>query len=135
MSIKLDKVLILNRLKSHYEFKTNIQLANFLDLKYTTLSNWFTRGTINFEKIFTICEDLNPNWIVNGLGLPKSEYKDPDQLYTTSSPTNEAPLLYMNSKLLEEVDKLNKLIASQEKTISAQEKAIEALIKLNDHKM
>lgn len=122
MTRKIDKELILNRIKLHYNFKTDLKLAQFLGLKPTTLANWNKRGSIDFDRIFTKCEDLNPNWIVFGIGSPHQNYlnlkeKEPSQVQERESG-------YGQPDLHEEIERLNQLIVTQERTIAAQAKTI-----------
>jgi hypothetical protein len=126
MTIKIDKELILSRIKSHYKFKTDKKFAEFLGLKTTTLANWNKRGTIDFERIFTICEELNPNWIINGTGNPTNNYINLEE----TEPSTFEDLAHgyrLNSKQQDEVERLKEVINAQEKTIAAQTKTIELM--------
>jgi len=66
MESKIDKILILNKIKSHYGFNTDADFARFLDIKPNTLSNWYIRNTFDPERIFTKCEDIDGNFIISG---------------------------------------------------------------------
>lgn len=72
-----DKSLILSRIKSHYDLKSNADLARFLGIAPNTVSNWYTRNSIDYELIFSKCEDLDLNSLLrNDLQLkePVKEY-------------------------------------------------------------
>ncbi|MGB0869510.1 MAG: LexA family transcriptional regulator [Flavobacteriales bacterium] len=64
----MDKTLILNEIKSHYNFKTNSDFAKFLGIRPQVLSNWFSRNTFDTELIYTKCLNLNPHWLITGEG-------------------------------------------------------------------
>jgi phage repressor protein C with HTH and peptisase S24 domain len=68
MSIKIDKALILNSIKSHYGFKSNADFAGFLGIAPTTLSSWYTRNTFDYELLYAKCEDIDGNWLITGKG-------------------------------------------------------------------
>ncbi|MGV3705419.1 MAG: LexA family transcriptional regulator [Arcticibacter sp.] len=63
-----DKSLILNTIKSHYNFSSDAEFARYLGIKPNTLANWYSRNTIDYEKIITKCEDLDGNWLLTGEG-------------------------------------------------------------------
>lgn len=133
MNKKLDKSLILNRIKLHYNFKSDVQLAKFLGIATTTLSNWYARNTMNFDLIFTKCEDLNLNWLVNGEGKPARWYQNLEN--NPASLTEEVleKIKLVNNQNIE-IERLHQVISLQEGTISAQTKTIEVMNKLIDAK-
>lgn len=59
---------ILDRLKIAYGLKTDAALAGFLGLKPPAISNWRKRASIDYDLIFTKCDDINPGWILTGEG-------------------------------------------------------------------
>lgn len=70
----MDKDLILNEIKKHYKFNSDVDFANFLGIKTTRLSNWRKRNTLDYKLVSTICEDINANWLLTGNGpMLKSE--------------------------------------------------------------
>lgn len=65
----MDKSLILNRLKEYKNFNTDTELANFLNISRSTLSNWYTRNSIDYDLLFSKCEkDIDINWLLTGSG-------------------------------------------------------------------
>uniref|UniRef100_UPI0040483943 helix-turn-helix domain-containing protein n=1 Tax=Aliarcobacter sp. TaxID=2321116 RepID=UPI0040483943 len=50
---------ILNRLKESLSIKTDMELAEKLDLSSGVISNWKARNKIPYNEIFTICENNN----------------------------------------------------------------------------
>lgn len=64
----MDKLLILNKLILHYANGNNGEFAKLLGISQSALSMWKTRGTLDYEKIFTKCENLNPYWLLTGKG-------------------------------------------------------------------
>jgi len=66
MSMPLDKSLILNKIKFKYNLKSNVELANFLDIGPTTLSSWYSRNSIDYDRIFSKCVGINLEWLLSG---------------------------------------------------------------------
>ena len=72
-----DKSLILNKIKAHYKLKSDADLARFLDVKSNVVSNWRDRNSIDYDIVFTKCDDLDLNillkddWVV---GEPTARY-------------------------------------------------------------
>ena len=64
----MNKSLILNRIKLAYSLKNDAELARFLEIQRNTLSNWYSRNTIDYDKVFLKCEQLNPEWLLTGQG-------------------------------------------------------------------
>ena len=70
----MDKSLILNKVKSYLNLKSDTELANFLGIKPQVLSNWRARNTFDTELIYTKCVDIDANWLLTGEGeMLKSE--------------------------------------------------------------
>lgn len=64
----MDKSLILNKLILHYAEGSTTKFAKMLGISQQALSNWKNRGTLDYEKIYTICDGLNPHWLLTGEG-------------------------------------------------------------------
>jgi len=64
----MDKSKMLDEIKSHYEFKKDAELADFLKITRQTLSNWKSRNTFDAELIYSKCSELNPAWLLTGDG-------------------------------------------------------------------
>ncbi len=63
---KYRRALILNRIKEKEKIRSNADLAKLLGVKPNTLSNWYHRGSLDYDLIFTKCEGVNLNWLING---------------------------------------------------------------------
>lgn len=61
----MDNNLILNKIKTANELKTDTELANFLGVSKYTLSNWRKRGTIDFDVVLSKCVLFDFNWLFN----------------------------------------------------------------------
>jgi len=68
MSNKNKIILIINKLKEYYGFKTNKEFADFLGIAPTTLSSWYSRSTIDYNLIYSKCVDIDANWLLTGEG-------------------------------------------------------------------
>ncbi len=64
--MKIDKVLILNKIKLHYGFKSDAEFARFLTIKPQTLSSWYSRNTFDVDLVYAKCGDINPEFILVG---------------------------------------------------------------------
>jgi phage repressor protein C with HTH and peptisase S24 domain len=74
----MDKSLILNKIKKHFNFRYDKELADYLGIKTTTLAMWYSRNTYDIELLFNKCEFLNPEWLLTGKEpMLKSSLKDP----------------------------------------------------------
>ena len=67
MSVKKTKSSILDRIKEAYRLKNNAELARFLGVKPKTISNWYARNSIDYDIIFSKCDDLDLTWLINGI--------------------------------------------------------------------
>lgn len=57
---------ILDRFKLANNISSNADLARFLSLKPSTVSNWYTRGSIDYDLIFSKCKRINFDWLITG---------------------------------------------------------------------
>mgnify|MGYP004626419595 CR=1 FL=1 len=65
---------VLNRLKEAYNIRKDTELAALLGVSKSTLSNWSSRNTIDYDKVFSLCEHINIDWLLTGRGtMLKSE--------------------------------------------------------------
>lgn len=63
-----DKNYIIDEIKKHLGFTKDSELANFLEIGQSTISNWRRRNTLDYELILSKCEDLDANWLFRGVG-------------------------------------------------------------------
>ncbi len=70
-----DKTAILGRIKEYYDFNTDSELADFLGIQRSTLSNWTKRNTIDYDLVFSKCEQIDKNWLLTGSGSMLRESK------------------------------------------------------------
>ncbi len=76
MGSLLNKSLILNRLKEHFNLKNNAQLARFLGVAPNTITNWYVRNSIDFDLIISKCENIDLNWLIKGSKLKVYKIKE-----------------------------------------------------------
>ena len=110
MRIIKDKSLILNRIKLHYGFKTDAQFAKFLGIKPNSLSNWYSRNTMDYELVFSKCDEIDANWLFTGDGEMIKSYKKESSILSMSKeiPSNCDELKDKYINLLEEYNNLLK---------------------------
>ena len=81
----LDKISVLDRIKSFYKLKGNADLARFLGVAPNTITNWYGRKTFDLDTIYTKCVDINFNWLLTGEGeMLRSEQKKAEMPETPS---------------------------------------------------
>lgn len=69
---------VLNRLKEAYNIQKDTELATLLGVSKSTLSNWSSRNTIDYDRVFSLCEHINIDWLLTGRGsMLKSETTPP----------------------------------------------------------
>lgn len=61
-------ILIIDRLMLYFGVKNSNDLAKKLNISPTTLSNWKARNSIDYNLIFSKCENINVNWLLYGKG-------------------------------------------------------------------
>ncbi len=61
-----DKSQIIERIKKHYGFNTNNQLAAYLGVSPNTISGWIRRNTIDYDLIFSKCQDMSLDMLIWG---------------------------------------------------------------------
>lgn len=114
---KMNKKSILDAIKLYYRFKSNTEYATFLGIAPQTLSNWYSRNTLDYDLIYSKCVGIDANWLLTGKG---SMLKDqPDTLPLAPEP------LVQYSKQNDEIKYLKEIIKNLQKTIDNQQKVIE----------
>lgn len=123
MRIIKDKSLILNRIKLHYGFKTDAQFAKFLGIKPNSLSNWYSRNTMDYELIFSKCDEIDANWLFTGEGEMIKSYMKDSAIFSINKeiPSNCEELKDKYIKLLEEY---TNLLKSKINATSATDKSV-----------
>lgn len=57
---------ILNRIMAYYGFRNKTELASFLGVSSQTVSNWYSRNSIDYDLVFERCAGLDLNWLIAG---------------------------------------------------------------------
>jgi phage repressor protein C with HTH and peptisase S24 domain len=87
---------ILDRVRVGLDIKNDSTLAQFLGISPTTLSNWRSRNSIDYDLVFSKCEYLNLNWLLTGKGeMFESENKPP--LVIKAESNEGIPLIPINA--------------------------------------
>ena len=61
---------IVKRAKEVMGFKTDVELANYLGVSRSTLSNWCARNSIDFPLLLEKMKEVDYNWLLVGKGTP-----------------------------------------------------------------
>ena len=62
---------IVKRAKDAMKFRTDLELAQYLGVARSTLSNWMTRNSIDFPLLLEKMKDVDYNWLLTGKGSHK----------------------------------------------------------------
>lgn len=68
MKTLISKADMLDRIKICQGLKTDAELARFLGISPATLSNWKSRDSIDYDLVFSKCENTNLDWLLTGRG-------------------------------------------------------------------
>lgn len=117
MSTKKDNSLILNEIKSHYNFKKDSHFANFLGIAPTTLSSWHTRQSFDYDLVYAKCEAIDGNWLLTGKGAMLKDDRDLPILEDPQEPYEISPA--------QTIKDLRETIKAQRKTIETLELMLE----------
>ncbi len=101
---------ILARLKQALGVSTDVELGIALRVKKTTLSNWRTRNSIDFNAVFAVCEHINIDWLIFGRGNSSLESSNIEEL-----PHSE--LFYRVLDQAQEIGRLRERIAQLEQRL------------------
>lgn len=106
----MDKKLILNKIKNFYNFETDVELANFLGISRSTLSNWYTRNSLDYDLIFSKCEQIDKNWLL----------AEKEEVYTsTTTKEGEESAINLTQKTNKEYINENLISVASEPLISS----------------
>lgn len=67
MSIKINKSLMLNEIKTHFKLKSDADFARFLGIKPQTLSSWYSRNTFDIDILYAKCVGISGDWLITGI--------------------------------------------------------------------
>lgn len=145
MSVFIDKVGVLDRIKAHYSLRTSSELASFLGVAPTTISSWYTRKTFDIDILYSKCVDVNFDWLLSGRNLGREEMCLAEKKITPSKNGQEdgqangqvdngkeaesAILSSVIDRLLSKIDEKDKKIEEKDAVIAEQSRNIGALQK------
>ena len=66
---------IVKRAKQVKKYKTDSELAAYLGISRSTLSNWIARNSIDFPLVLGRLKEVDYNWLLTGKGTPTSHMK------------------------------------------------------------
>ena len=75
MDTKLCVMDIVKRARMVMDFKSDAELAAYLGVSRSTLSNWSSRNSIDFPLLLKKLKDVDYNWLLVGKGSPVREPK------------------------------------------------------------
>jgi len=118
MNKEIDKCIVLDRIKSIYDLKSDLELAKFLKIPPSTLSSWRQRNSLDMDVIHSICVDINWNYLIRGIGDPFTNGGD--------AAISQVTKIKMES-LVEENKTLRQYLKSVQNAADTKDKLIEML--------
>lgn len=64
----MDKKLILSELINHFSNGNISKFANLLGVRSQVVSNWKTRGVLDYELILEKLPEVSAEWVMRGIG-------------------------------------------------------------------
>lgn len=105
---------ILNRLKTALSVGTDTELADLLGIKKATLSNWRNRNSIDLPLVFSVCEQINIDWLITGRGVPTLQLDDKPPLTLREVENGDNKYIDRIVAQAEEIGRLKERIAQLE---------------------
>lgn len=65
----MESKLIINRLKEHLGFNSDVELAKYLGVTQGAISSWKSRNSIDYDLIISKAPNADLNWLFRGEGL------------------------------------------------------------------
>jgi len=65
---------IIERLMIYFQVDRKKDLSEKLGIQPSVLSNWLNRNSIDWDIIFTKCENINYDWLIRGKGPMVANY-------------------------------------------------------------
>lgn len=81
---------ILDRLKTALSISSDKGLGEALGVSKAAVSNWRKRNSIDLERVFSVCERINFDWLITGRG-------------TMSFQTSPEPVAQTNTELMNRI--------------------------------
>lgn len=81
---------ILDRLKTALSISSDKDLGEALGVSKAAVSNWRKRNSIDLERVFSVCEHINFDWLITGRG--KMNFQ-----------TSPEPVAHTNSELMDRI--------------------------------
>lgn len=119
----MDKAIMLDRIKEHYSFKTEVDFAKFLGITPQAYSNWKSRNSFDAELLYNKFPEINPSWLLCGKEPMITESKVELQV-------NEAKSPYILRKKLTYLEDEIKVLSQADKIMSESGSQIKKAIKL-----
>jgi len=72
--------LVINSIREYLKLPSDKELAVFLGVNPSAITNWKRRGSIDYDLICTKCEWLDANWLIRGEGEMVKAEKKPEKV-------------------------------------------------------
>lgn len=97
---------ILDKLKAVKGFESDRDLCAYLDVKPATLSNWKSRGNMDYELIFTKCvqDSIDLNWLILDSSTDSKNQNESEHKYLLDLLAEKERVIQLQQKYIERLE-------------------------------
>ena len=123
MKTKYQKTEILERVKQANNITKDTDLAAFLGLSRATVSNWYSRNSIDYDLVFSKCEHINLDWLITVKGSMERQERIPQIVAEPSVPYNSRDSVFY--ELYKEKEEENRVLLKENGRLEERIKQLE----------
>lgn len=123
MKTKYQKTEILERVKQANNITKDTDLAAFLGLSRATVSNWYSRNSIDYDLVFSKCEHVNLDWLITGKGSMERQEQMTQIVAEPSVPYNSRDSVFY--ELYKEKEEENRVLLKENGRLEERIKQLE----------
>lgn len=125
----MDKSLMLNQIKEHLNIKKDVDFAEYLGIKNTTLSAWRTRNAIDERLLYEKCSFLAYGWLMTGEGSMFKESIEHDKFVEEMKVINISTNEKVDDEIMKmKMESLERELKDKERIIEEKERLIQILL-------
>lgn len=130
---------VIDRIKNAYNMTSDTELADHLGIAPSTLSTWKKRNSLDYELIFSKCEDLRADYIIYGeLRMFRDEH-DPRNIKKPESKTtpqaNEERANYNPDDLKQQAVQFVHMIENMPWPVETRKEILQSYLRIVDEEL